>query len=212
MGNICGCEHDTMAYDDPVTSYEVKPVKVNKIHQLSSEMLTPRQNMLPISDFDGSNEKDSQENDRESNFHASNSTAVESDYCQCAASPQLCQEDVCDQDRSKKCIDDLLALSVVKPFDNADLDKNQISMILRKHIQDQDVLIDETYGLRFRVSHSNNLHEAMKESFEEIIKMTQDDLEESSKQITQERATQGEFFQMKRTKIGIDKQTEESMI
>ena len=79
---------------------------------------------MPISDFDDCKEKDAASQDMESNFLASNSTAIESEYCQCVASAELCHEDACDVNRSKGSMEDLFALNKTKAFDNADLDKN----------------------------------------------------------------------------------------
>lgn len=65
----------------------------------------------------------------ESNFLASNSTAIESEFCcsQCNSTSAELGHDVdaaCDVVRSKGSMEDLFALTKAKAFDNADLDKN----------------------------------------------------------------------------------------
>lgn len=63
------------------------------------------------------------------------------------------------------------------------------------------------------MSHSINVYEATKQCFETIIKTTQDDLEDGTKQMSQDKAREGTFFQMKRGDIkGASRPVEESHI
>ena len=55
-------------------------------------------------------------------------------------------------------------------------------------------LVDSDYGFKFRATHSKLLHEAMQNTLEKIINMTQDDCDEQEKNKSQKKATQGEFF------------------
>lgn len=63
-------------------------------------------------------------------------------------------------------------------------------------------LVNADYGFKFRAAHSKYLFEAMQQSLEKIINMTQDDSDdEQQKNQSQKKATEGDFFQMKRRKL-----------